>query len=197
MWRSLAFAGFLLALLGGVFAPVAAQPTGVVQSDILILDPERLFNETLYGRRLLEGIQEDRDTLVAHNRRIEAELEDEEQALTERRPSLSAAEFRDLADTFDRKVQQLRQNSERMSRDLERQREIAPAQFMRVIEPVLADILSDSGGVVIMDVRAVLLHSGVADITDLAIERVNAQIGEGPENGPTRNTVTPPKSPSD
>ncbi|MDA3858710.1 MAG: OmpH family outer membrane protein [Roseovarius sp.] len=197
MWRSLALAGFLISLLGDVAAPVAAQPTGVVQSDILVLDPERLMNETVYGQRLLADIQDERDILVAHNRRVEAELEDEEQSLTERRPTLPSAEFRDLADTFDRKVQQLRQDSERMSRDLERKREIAPLQFMRVIEPVLADILSDSGGVVIMDVRAVLLRSGVADITDLAIERVNAQIGEGPTSGPTRNTLTAPEPPGD
>lgn len=197
MWRSLALAGLLLALSAGGGVPVAAQPTGVVQSDILVLDPERLMNGTLYGQRLLASIQSERDRLVAHNRSVEAELEREEKSLTERRPKLSAAEFRDLADTFDRKVQQLRQDSERMSRDLERQREIAPVQFMRMIEPVLVEILSDSGGVVIMDVRAVLLRSGVADITDLAIERVNAQIGEGPQNGPTRNGVTPPKPAGD
>lgn len=197
MRRSFALAGLLLALIGVPGAPLIAQPTGVVQSDILVLDPERLLSETLFGQRLLTGIQTERDNLVAHNRRVEAELEGEEKSLTERRPTLSAEEFRDLADTFDQKVQQLRRDSERMSRDLERRREIAPLQFMRVIEPVLADILSDSGGVVIMDVRAVLLRSGVADITDLAIERVNAQIGEGPENGPARNVVTPPKPAGD
>jgi len=197
MWRSLALAGFLISLLGVVAAPVAAQPTGVVQSDILVLDPERLMSETIYGQRLLADIQDERDVLVAYNRRVEAELEDEEKSLTERRPTLPPEEFRDLADTFDRKVQQLRQDSERMSRDLERKRELAPLQFMRVIEPVLADILSDSGGVVIMDVRAILLRSGVADITDLAIERVNAQIGEGPASGPTRSTLPPPEPPGD
>ncbi|MDT8327234.1 MAG: OmpH family outer membrane protein [Roseovarius sp.] len=193
MRGGLALAGLLLALFGAVDAPARAQQAGVVQSDILVLDPERLLNETLYGQRLLSAIQADRDNLLAHNRGIEAELESEEKSLTERRPSLSAEEFRDLADAFDTKVQQLRQNSERMSRDLERQREITPLQFMRVVEPVLGDILNESGGVVIMDVRAVLLRSGVADITDLAIQRVNAQIGQGPESGPSRNAVTPPK----
>ncbi|WP_300550550.1 OmpH family outer membrane protein [Roseovarius sp.] len=197
MRRSLALAGLLLALLGAVAVPLAAQPTGVVQSDILLLDPERVLNDTVYGQRLLADIQTERDELVAHNRRVEAELEAEEKSLTERRPNLSPEEFRDLADAFDQKVQQLRQDSERMSRDLERQRELIPLQFMRVIEPVLAGILNDSGGVVIMDVRAVLLRSGVADITELAIERVNEQIGEGPANGPRRSVETPPKAPAE
>ncbi|WP_294614677.1 OmpH family outer membrane protein [uncultured Roseovarius sp.] len=197
MRRSLALAGLLLALLSAVAVPLAAQPTGVVQSDILLLDPERVLNDTVYGQRLLADIQTERDELVAHNRRVEAELEAEEKSLTERRPNLSPEEFRDLADAFDQKVQQLRQDSERMSRDLERQRELIPLQFMRVIEPVLAGILNDSGGVVIMDVRAVLLRSGVADITELAIERVNEQIGEGPANGPRRSVETPPKAPAE
>ena len=197
MRRSLALAGLLLALLSAVAVPLAAQPTGVERSDILLLDPERVLNDTVYGQRLLADIQTERDELVAHNRRVEAELEAEEKSLTERRPNLSPEEFRDLADAFDQKVQQLRQDSERMSRDLERQRELIPLQFMRVIEPVLAGILNDSGGVVIMDVRAVLLRSGVADITELAIERVNEQIGEGPANGPRRSVETPPKAPAE
>ena len=51
--------------------------------------------------------------------------------------------------------------------------------FMRNIEPVLVQLMRDSGGTVIMDLRSVLLRADVIDITDLAILRVDATIGNG------------------
>ena len=46
--------------------------------------------------------------LATENRRIEADLEAEEQELTELRNTLPAGEFRLLADAFDAKVQETR-----------------------------------------------------------------------------------------
>lgn len=158
---------------------VAAQEIGIIQSDILVLDPDRLFTETQLGQRITADLLAERDKLIAHNRKLEAELTAEEKALTKLRATKSPVEFRALADEFDAKVQEIRRNSERAVRDHERNNERAPALFMRTIEPVLAGILEDANGAVIMDVRNVLLRSDVVDITDVAISRVNKTIGSG------------------
>jgi Skp family chaperone for outer membrane proteins len=158
---------------------VLAQEVGIVQSDILVLDPDRLYIETLMGQRIAADLQAERDQLIAHNRKVEAELGAEEKALTELRATKNAVEFRALADEFDAKVQEMRRASERAVRDHERNRERAPILFMRAIEPVLADLLEDANGAVIMDQRSVLLRSDVIDVTDVAISRVDAAIGSG------------------
>lgn len=180
-----------IGLLGGVMAflamtlvqavPVQAQDVGVVQSDILVLDPDRLFTETRFGRKLNEEYLAKRDELIARNRTLEAELEAEEQSLTDLRAQKTPEEFKDLADAFDAKVQEIRRDSDRAVRDLELGRERAPVLFMRTVEPVLIDIMQEAGGAVVMDVRSVLLRADVIDITDLAIARVDQQIGEGPD----------------
>ena len=177
---------FLLAMVVALLAgsgdgPARAQQLGVVQSDVLVIDIERLLAETAYGQRLQAGIEAERDALIARNERVATELEEEEQALTELRATTPPDEFRQMADAFDTKVTQLRRESERLSRDLERQRDLAPVQFMRVVQPVLGDILTEADAVALLDVRSVILRADVADVTDIAISRIDAAIGEGPE----------------
>jgi Skp family chaperone for outer membrane proteins len=161
--------------------PVQAQDVGVVQSDILVLDTERLFSETELGQRINAEYRAAREALSSRNRQLEAELEAEEKALTEQRATLEPEAFRDLADEFDTKVQRIRRESDQAVRNLERRRELAPVQFMRIVEPVLVDLMEDAGGAVIMDARSVLLRSDVVDITDLAASRIDAEIGDGPQ----------------
>ncbi|MCZ4351473.1 OmpH family outer membrane protein [Roseovarius aestuarii] len=166
-------------MLTGFPAAVSAQEAGTVQSEILVLDPERLFAGTMVGQRLTEQYQQERDKLIAHNREIETTLRAEEQALTDARPDMTPAEFRDKADAFDARVRALRQENERAARDLERGREIAPLTLMRMAEPVLVQVMRETGGKIILDNRQVLLRADVIDITDLAISRIDEVIGDG------------------
>lgn len=155
---------------GGAYA----QGVGIVQSDILVVDPERLFEETRLGQSIARKLQAERDALIARNRRIESELEAEERELTDLRPDTSPEDFRELADAFDTKVQTIRRDSERRVRELERNRERAPVDFMRQVEPVLVNVMREAGAVVVMDARSVLLRADVIDITDIVANRIDA-----------------------
>ena len=194
-------AGVIIALGLGVPQGVAAQQLGVVTSDVIVIDAERLLSETDYGQRLQREIQAERDRLIAYNDRVASDLEAEEQALTEMRSESEPDAFREMADAFDAKVTQLRQDSERMSRELERRRDLAPLQFMRVVQPVLSELLQETEAVVLLDRRSVLLHAEVADVTDLAITRINATVGTGPQSLPepqpdANGTVEMPELPA-
>ncbi len=156
-----------------------AQDIGTIQSEILTLDPDRLFAGTEVGQRLTEQYQSERDDLIANNRELEAELRAEEQALTDARKTMSAPQFRAQADAFDAKVRSIRAENDRKVRDLERGRELAPLSLMRMAEPILVQVMRDTGGKIILDNRQVLLRADVIDITDLAIARVDAEIGDG------------------
>ncbi|MEM6481829.1 MAG: OmpH family outer membrane protein [Pseudomonadota bacterium] len=172
----LSAAGIALGVLASLFQPepVQAQDVGVVQSGIVLIDPERLFEQSRLGRSIAQRVQQERDALIAMNRQLEAELEAEEQELTAQREESSPEEFRALADAFDEKVQQIRRDSERRARDLERNRERAPRDFLRQVEPILIDVMRDAGAVVVLDQRSVLLSADIVDVTDLAIARIDA-----------------------
>ncbi len=177
MRAPLALFVLLLLALGAIQMPVQAQQLGVVKSDVLVIDIERLLAETAYGQRL------------------QAELEAEEKALTELRATTPPAEFRDKANAFDTKVTQLRRESEQLSRDFERQRDLAPVQFMRVVQPVLGDLLREAEAAVLVDVRSVILRADVVDVTDVAISRIDAGIGSGPEVRPSPTGGQAPDTP--
>jgi len=187
--RRLVAAAAALICIGGL--PVAAQDADTARSEILVLDPERIFEDSQLGRRMLAEHQAAREELAAHNRKLEAELEAEERALTGRRSELSPEEFRKLADAFDAKVQEIRRDSERRVRDLERDRERLPLLFLRRAEPVLIEVMRNMGGVVLLDARMVLLRADAVDITDTAIARIDATIGDG-EPPPDEEAESPP-----
>jgi Skp family chaperone for outer membrane proteins len=159
---------------------LGAQQIGVIQSDVLVIDPERMLLESDYGKRLQGEIQAERDRLIAYNEKVAQELEAEEQRLTALRSKTPANEFREMADAFDQRVEELRLESERLSRELERRRELIPIQFMRVVQPVLSELLNEANAMVMIDARTVMLHTSAADVTDLAVQRINAAIGAGP-----------------
>ena len=187
-----------VALLGGALLPGAgpanAQSVGVVQSDILVLDPERLFESTLLGQAISAQLQQEREALIALNRQLETELEAEELALTEQRDETTPEEFRTLADAFDEKVQKIRQDSERRVREHERNRERAPLDFMRQVEPVVVALMREAGASVVMDRRSVLLRDDVVDITEAAIQRIDTILGagSGPVTVPGQEPVQAP-----
>lgn len=162
-------------------APVmgVAQDVGVVRSDILVIDPERLFEDSQMGRKMLADHQLEREALAAENEALAAELEAEEQRLTDIRSETSPEEFRELADAFDERVQQIRADSERRVRDLERARERLPVEFLGRVDQIILDIMRASGGVVLLDERTVILRAEAVDITDRAIARINAEFGDG------------------
>lgn len=183
-WRSL-FVSLILALgVAGGFPlsnPAQAQSLGRVVSPILTIDRDRLFSGSRYGQRVNRELEAASNAMAAETRKIEAALEEEERALTERRASLTAEEFRSLANAFDDKVQALRDERDTAEANLRGQIEQAQLQFFDRIGPILGALVRERGAVMILDRRAILLTAADVDITDDAIARIDAVLGDGAE----------------
>jgi Skp family chaperone for outer membrane proteins len=182
MLRAFAAASCLALMLG---APLLAQqvPQGQdafpvarpdFQSPILTIKQQDLFEGSAFGRDSLARLEAVTSDIAAENRRIEADLEAEENNLTKLRPTMSPAEFRPLADAFDKKVEGIRNAQDAKSRDLNRQREDDRQEFFKYAVPVLAQIMQEYDGVVLMDQSSVVLSLDRIDITAEAISRIDA-----------------------
>ncbi|WP_281841603.1 OmpH family outer membrane protein [Sinisalibacter aestuarii] len=156
-----------------------AQELGRIVSPILTIDRDRLFSGTLFGQRVNRELEAESNAMAAETRAIEAALEDEEQQLTEQRPTLSTEEFRSLANAFDEKVQSLRAQREQAESGLRDRIEAAQAEFFDEIGPILGAMVRARGAVMILDRRAILLAATDIDITDEAIAQIDAVLGEG------------------
>ena len=174
-------AALMLLLAGAGSGALRAQELGVTQAPVVVLDTEQVFSATLIGRAIAKDLEEQVRALAAENKRIAAELEAEELALTEQRPTLPPAEFRALADAFDQKVQRIRAEQDGKQRALQRRREAERQSFLDDIAPILSQIAVEHGAVVILERRSVLLSASSIDITEEAIRRINAALNRRPE----------------
>lgn len=183
----------LLVMCWPVMAP--AQQLGLVHSPILTIESDRLFSDSAFGQRVAREIEAQSAVLAAENRRIEAELTQEEKDLTARRPEMEAAAFRILADAFDTKVQAIRREREAKARELGRMQEASRTLFLNTARPILESLMREAGAAVILERSSVFLSANVSDITNLAISRIDSALGEGPENLPNAGPQSGPETP--
>ncbi|TDE38406.1 OmpH family outer membrane protein [Antarcticimicrobium sediminis] len=163
--------------------PGSAQQLGVAQSAILTIETDRLFAESAFGRRTANEIEAESAVLAAENRRIEADLMAEEKDLTARRSEIAPDAFRTLADAFDEKVQSIRKAQDAKARALNQRADKARGEFLNTARPVLETLMRESGAGVILERSNVFLSANATDITDRAISRIDAAIGDGGKNG--------------
>ena len=172
-------AGVIAVLLAGA----AVAQDNRVQARVLTIDPEQLFEQTQFGKRIIAESEALAAELQAENRRIEAELSEEERALTDKRPTLQVDEFRALANAFDEKVNQIRAEQDSKVREVQSFRETAQQRFFSETGSVLLEIVRERNAAVILDRRNVFLSAETVDITQVAIERIDAQFGDGRARG--------------
>ncbi|WP_417205283.1 OmpH family outer membrane protein [Antarctobacter sp.] len=158
--------------------------TAVPKTPILVIEFERVFSESAFGLRVNSEIEQAGRAIATENRRIEAELTEEERRLTDLRPTLAPDEFRKLADAFDEKVQLLRDEQDAKARALGARTEEARRRFLTVAQPVLEGLLREAGAALILERRTVLVAADAIDITDRTIARIDAQIGDGAPEDP-------------
>lgn len=156
-----------------------AAPGQDVRSPILTIDSERLYQDSAFGQRVLREIEAQTSALAEENRILEEKLEAEEQELTVQRQSMSPSEFRILADAFDTRVQAIRRERDAQSRQIAAQLEDNRDQFLVAAAPVLEMIMREANAAIIIERREVFISANAIDITETAIERIDAALGDG------------------
>ncbi|WP_127902865.1 OmpH family outer membrane protein [Solirhodobacter olei] len=150
-----------------------------IPSPVLTIDPDRLFTDSDYGKRVERDLEAQARALASQNRKIEDALKTEEKQLTEERPKMAPDAFRKLADAFDAKVQRIRKEQDDKNKALGTRREAERKKFLQLVLPILANLIREDGAVAILNRQAIFLSFSGIDVTDRAIARINAKIGDG------------------
>jgi Skp family chaperone for outer membrane proteins len=169
------WAGLLWLML---VVPVSAQE---FRPQVLIIDSDRLYLESDYGRRVAADLAAQAEEIQAENDRIVESLTLEERSLTVRRPEMTPEAFREESEAFDEKVQEVRRVRDAKNLEFQIANAEARAAFEERVQGILANIMLERGAVLVMEQRNVLLSIRAANITDAAIARVNAELGDGTE----------------
>ena len=182
-WLRLAAVGLVLA------GPAAAQETeqGVAPVEVaplLTLDQDRFFLQSDFGKAAIERERAATAALEQENKRIEAELVAEEQALTAERKTLPPAEFAAKAEAFDQKVERIRAEQDAKAQELTQARDADRKAFLEAAVPVLGELLGRKKATAILDKNLVILSLSAVDVTDEAIAMVNAALAKDPAAEP-------------
>ena len=157
---------------------------------IAVISQDQLFIGSAFGKALQARADAALSELQAENQRLDAALELEERALTARRAALGLEAFRPLALAFDEKVKGIRTAQDNKSRELARLAEEGRQRFYQTARPVLEDLMRETGAAILLDRSTVLLAQDALDLTDRAIARIDAVLGDG--STPAPNSPAPP-----
>lgn len=163
------------------------QPEPPVRGPVLTLNFDLLISGSQVGRRMAGDLEAERIEIEVENKRIAGALEAEEIALTQKRDTMSAADFRAAARLFDEKVQEIRAARGALELELVQRRDSLRQTFDAAALPILSEIMREAGAGVILDARSVILSVDQIDVTRFAIARLDAAYPDGrlplPEGG--------------
>lgn len=164
------------------FAPVqvvAQQVSSTVPSPIIIIESDRLYEESLFSQRVRQEQDARKAVLLAENRQIAAELAEEEKRLTEQRSTMEATDFRKLADAFDSRVEEIRSIQDDKELQIIRFAEEERIRFFQELVPVLERILNERGASIVLEKRTTFASSSALNVTDRTLAIANGLLGDG------------------
>lgn len=169
-----------LSVVGGAAQAQEAFPLYQPGAGIAVLSQEDLFEGSAFGRGFLSDLQERSEALRLENAEIDAMLEQEELALTEARATLEGAVFRAQADAFDTRVNELRLAQEAKRLALLRLRDEARQYFFTEAYVHVEALIEARGIALVLHPQAVLMATSVVDLTQEAIDAVDAHMAYDP-----------------
>jgi len=158
------------------------ETVGAPIGDGLVLrsvDEERLFRDSEFGQRVQGEIDAASRALEDENARLLAELTAREEELTEARATLSPEEFRAQAEAFDQRAEMVRQDQAQKLARFSQFEESERRRFFSQTGAILQEVLQDEGAQILIAARAVIIGLPEMDMTDAAIDAIDAALGDG------------------
>ena len=157
-----------------VLFTLVAQPLSAAEkSELFTVDMTKLLRSSEFGKNIIAANNIARKKLQSENEELEKKLLLEEKELSELRKTLSVEEFRPKALEFDKKVSIIRAEQGKKEEILNKKVRKEETDFFKRIYPLLYEILTERGGLILVDQRNIILWDNSVDITDDAIQAIN------------------------
>lgn len=159
----------------GMAGTSAAQELGTVISPILVIEQDRLFNESKFGQALQQEFTRQRQLFLEENARLIEALDAEEAELTEQRKTMAPEAFKILADEFDARTQDIRDARDAKQVELGRLFEQLRVNFINSLSPFLGVIMAERRAAVVLNDDQVFYRLNAIVITDDVIAIMDAE----------------------
>lgn len=158
---------------------------------ILAFDRSRVISQSQMGMALEAKIEAARSALLVENDQIYADLEAEEQEISDQRPMMTDEAFRARAAEFDAKVTEVRDQQDEKARDVQSLYDSGLEELETEMNAVLTRVARDLGAVVVLERQQVYLMAGSIDVSKVVIDQLDARQVER-DAADAQEPTTPP-----
>ena len=145
---------------------------------VYTIDMSKLLKQTLIGKKIIAEDNIARQNLQSENDELEENLLFEEKELSDMRKTLTLDEFRIKAQEFDKKVTIIRTEQSQKEKYLIAENRKNENDFFKKIYPLLYGLLSEKGGLILLDQRNAVLWDSSVDLTIDAINLIDRVLGD-------------------
>lgn len=170
-----------------IAAPVAVQAQALSPAVIVVVDLDRVVNESAAGKQASTELQGRIQALQTRANTLQSQLQAEINAIQQGQANntLTGPQLEARAKAFEERQQAAQQELGRTENDIQRARAFVLQQINDAAQPVITQIMRERGAQIALAQGATLQHSQGLDITADVIARVNQSL-------PRVSTTPPP-----
>jgi Skp family chaperone for outer membrane proteins len=174
----------LALLIGTAAVPAAAQQLS--PPVIVIVDMDRVVNESAAGKQAGTELQAKGQQLAARRSTLAGQLQTEAQAIQQgqQAKTLAGPALEQRVKAFQDKEQAANAELERGQQDLARSRQYVIQQITGAADPIITQVMRERGASIAMQKGATLQHTASLEVTNDVVTRLNTSL--------PRVSTTPP-----
>lgn len=174
--KTLAFGAFALAMLAGSAAAAQDQNFGPAISGVCVYHHDRLLAQSTAGQSVQAGMQRIQQEVQAELAPFEQFAQSEVQALQQGRGTIPQDQFAQREQALNARVQEARQLAQTRDNELRYTQAMQLQQIAQAADPIILALYTERGCGILISRESVLRVNPSMDITEAAIQRVNAAL---------------------
>jgi Skp family chaperone for outer membrane proteins len=181
----------LALLIGTAAVPAAAQQLS--PPVIVIVDMDRVVNESAAGKQAGTELQAKGQQLAARRSTLAGQLQTEAQAIQQgqQAKTLAGPALEQRVKAFQDKEQAANAELERGQQDLARSRQYVIQQITGAADPIITQVMRERGASIAMQKGATLQHTASLEVTNDVVTRLNTSLPRVSTTPPTPAAAAP------
>jgi len=174
--KTFAFGAFALAMLAGSAAAAQDQNFGPAIPGVCVYHHDRLLAQSTAGQSVQTGMQRLQQEVQAELAPFEQFAQSEIQALQQGQGTIPQDQFAQREQALNARVQEARQLAQTRDSELRYTQAMQLQQIAQAADPIILALYTERGCGILISRESVLRVNPSMDITEAAIQRVNAAL---------------------
>ena len=174
--KTFAFGAFALAMLAGSAAAAQDQNFGPVVPGVCVYHHDRLLAQSTAGQSLVTGLQRPQQEVQAELAPYEQFIQTESQALQQGQATIPQDQFQQRGRDLEARYREFETLRQTRTGELRYTLAYQQQQIGQAVDPILGALYTERGCGILLSADGVLRANPQMDLTETAIQRLNAAL---------------------